>query len=90
MFPFITVDFESEQILPRPRYPPRPCGVALKWPGKKGLYYAWGHPTQNNCSYDEALLALAEAWDSYRAACGSSDVVNALKALIYGDLPVMV
>ena len=31
--------------------------------------------------------SLAEAWDSYRAACGSPDVVNALKALIYGDLP---
>ena len=31
--------------------------------------------------------SLAEAWDSYRAACGSTDVVSALKALIYGDLP---
>jgi len=33
---------------------------------------------------------LAQAWDSYRAACGSADVVNGLKALIYGDLPVVV
>jgi MoaA/NifB/PqqE/SkfB family radical SAM enzyme len=31
--------------------------------------------------------SLAEAWDAYRAACGSTDVVDALKALIYGDLP---
>jgi MoaA/NifB/PqqE/SkfB family radical SAM enzyme len=31
--------------------------------------------------------SLAEAWDAYRSACGSADVVHALKALIYGDLP---
>jgi len=31
--------------------------------------------------------SLAEAWDSYRAACGSPGVAHALQALIYGDLP---
>ncbi|MCX5795112.1 MAG: radical SAM protein [Elusimicrobia bacterium] len=31
--------------------------------------------------------SLAEAWDAYRTACASTDVVDALKALIYGDLP---
>jgi len=34
--------------------------------------------------------SLAAAWDYYRAACRSDDVVNALRALIYEDLPVVV
>ena len=31
--------------------------------------------------------SVAEAWDRYRSACGSTDVADALRALIYGDLP---
>jgi MoaA/NifB/PqqE/SkfB family radical SAM enzyme len=31
--------------------------------------------------------SLAEAWDAYREACGSPDVVGALKTVIYDDLP---
>jgi hypothetical protein len=31
--------------------------------------------------------SLAQAWDAYRSACGSKDVADALKALVYGDLP---
>jgi MoaA/NifB/PqqE/SkfB family radical SAM enzyme len=34
--------------------------------------------------------SLAEAWDAYREACGSAAVIDALKALIYKDLPVVV
>lgn len=40
-------DFETEAIDKRPAYPPRPVGVAVKIPGKKDRYYAWGHPTKN-------------------------------------------
>ena len=64
MFPVVTCDYESDQIFSRPRYPPKPCGVAIKWPGKKGRYYAWGHPTENNCTYDDGLRALREVWAS--------------------------
>lgn len=59
-----TIDFESDQILPRPSYPPRPAGVAIKWPGRKGRYYAWGHPTENNCTFEEGHNALWEIWNS--------------------------
>ncbi|MFA6003095.1 MAG: radical SAM protein [Elusimicrobiota bacterium] len=34
--------------------------------------------------------SLAQAWDAYRAACRSDDVQNALKVLLYEDLPVVV
>ena len=34
--------------------------------------------------------SLAEAWDSYREACRSAEVCNALEAMICGDLPVIV
>jgi len=34
--------------------------------------------------------SLAEAWDAYRAACRCAQVVDDLRALIYGNLPVVV
>lgn len=60
-----TVDFETEKILPRPHYPPKPVGVAVRRPGAKtSKYYAWGHPCENNCSKDDAAKILQEIWDS--------------------------
>lgn len=57
------VDFESYGILSRPEYPPEPVGVAIKPWGKKGRYWAWGHPTGgNNCTKAEAAAALKEAY----------------------------
>jgi len=58
------VDFETEEIKPRPEYPPKPVGVAIRKPGaKKSRYYAWGHPTGNNCTREQAIAALREVWD---------------------------
>lgn len=57
------VDFETKAIRQRPDYPPKPTGVSIKMPGKKPRYYAFGHPTGNNCSVNEARQALAEAYD---------------------------
>lgn len=55
----VTVDFETFGILPRPDYPPRPVGVAIKRPGRKARYYAWDHQTgQNNCTREQAVAAL--------------------------------
>lgn len=39
-----------------------PVGVSIEWPGRKPKYYAWGHPTNNNCSLVDAKRALREAW----------------------------
>lgn len=62
--PKVTViDFESEGIRARPRYPPKPVGFSIKTPAdKKSRYYAWGHPTENNCTLKEATRVLKAAW----------------------------
>lgn len=57
-----TVDFETFEIQGRPDYPPAPVGVAIKKWGKKGKYYAFGHPSGNNCNREQAQVALSEAY----------------------------
>ena len=58
----LTIDFETEGIVGNPIYsPPRPVGVSIKREGEDSRYYAWGHPTENNCSFDEAKAALLSA-----------------------------
>ena len=60
-----TLDFETDAIEARPLYPPRPVGFSLKMPGwRQSRYYAWGHPSGNNTSYEEARNVLAALWDS--------------------------
>lgn len=58
----VTIDFETFGIEGRPKYPPIPVGVSIKYPGKKSKYFAWGHPTGNNCCYSEAAAELAKAY----------------------------
>lgn len=55
------VDFETEGIKDRPDYPPNPVGVSIRT-NRRGHYYAWGHPTENNCTKREAQKALKYAW----------------------------
>lgn len=57
-----TVDFETFGIQHRPVYPPKPVGVAIHEPGKKPHYWAWGHPTGNNCTRTEAQRVLKGLW----------------------------
>jgi len=58
----VTIDFETLGIEARPKYPPVPVGVSIKYPGKKAQYYAWGHPTENNSTYGEAHEAVRQAY----------------------------
>lgn len=44
----ITLDFETEAINEHGR-PPKPVGLAIRWPDGKQQYLAWGHPFENNC-----------------------------------------
>src|SRR5262249_51060853 len=64
------LDFETLPIEPRPRYPPLPVGVAIRVPGRKPRYYAWGHPSGNNCTFEEARAAVGEVWQSERPILG--------------------
>ena len=58
------VDFETEPI-DQSHYPPRPVGVAIKRPGRNGRYWAFGHPSGNNCTEDEARAQLADVYEKY-------------------------
>lgn len=60
----ITVDFETEEIGPRPAYPPKPVGVSIIIPGEKPEYLAWGHSIENNCTKDFAARRLKQVWKS--------------------------
>lgn len=58
----VCVDIESWGIDSRPHYPPIPCGVSIKWPGRPPRYYAFGHLDGNNCTWKEARDAIAAAY----------------------------
>lgn len=59
----LTFDFETEGIVGNPIFnPPRPVGVSIKRDNQESRYWAWGHPTGNNCTWEvgrsELLAAL--------------------------------
>lgn len=58
----ITVDFETEAIGPRPQYPPKPVGVAIKYPGKPGKYLHWGHHDSTD-DQTKAFYELRYIWN---------------------------
>lgn len=61
----IVIDYETKAIQDRPYYPPEPVGVSIKWPSdRKSRYYAWGHPTGNNCDKAAGKRRLMEAYTS--------------------------
>jgi DNA polymerase I-like protein with 3'-5' exonuclease and polymerase domains len=68
--PVITIDFETHGIEARPKYPPKPASLALKWPDQREyLTMAWGHgdgskAAGNNCTEKEARAAYKKARDS--------------------------
>lgn len=57
----IVIDFETWPIQQRPNYPPRPCGVAIEWPGDEAFYMAADHPIENNCTPQEMKGEVARA-----------------------------
>lgn len=55
----LTIDFETEGVVGNPIYaPPKPVGVSIKLDGEPSQYWAWGHPTENNCNFDDARRKL--------------------------------
>ena len=63
---FVTLDYEADRIEDRPDFPPRPVGCAIKYGAEDACYYAWGHPSGNNCTEEEGRHAVKEAWTSGR------------------------
>lgn len=58
-----SLDFETEAIVFGSKTPPKPVGCALRLPDGEKHYFAWGHPTGNNCTEDEFLAVLKPIWD---------------------------
>ena len=61
----LTFDYETQGIVGNPIYaPPKPVGVSLKFNGDGSRYLAWGHPTDNNCTFEEGKAQLIQALKS--------------------------
>lgn len=56
--PPTVVDFETEAIQEGAGVAPCPVGVSINH-----QYYSWGHPTNNNCTFEDARRKLASVWD---------------------------
>lgn len=61
----VVIDFETHPIVGNPIVkPPRPVGFAVYGPSIRPTYLAWGHPTNNNCRWQDAAEYLGRIRDS--------------------------
>ena len=59
----VEVDIESKKIERGAPLLPLPVGVALGIPGRDRIYLAWGHPSGNNCTKEDAGRVIQSIWD---------------------------
>ena len=86
MLPF-TVDFETEPIANWPDYPPKPVGVSIWYPQAEApTYLAWGHPNENNTTFEHARRTLAEFWGDQEILCHHARFDTEV-ARVHMDLP---
>lgn len=86
----LTIDFETDAITVNPVWqPPKPCGVSIKWGAGPSKYFAWGHPTENNCDEPtgrrELMHALKQAKGEFIAQNAGFEV--AILREYYGWVP---
>jgi DNA polymerase-1 len=55
------VDYETKPIIAGSGLAPAPVGVAIL-SDSDPVYLRWGHPSGNNCSFDDARRALLRVW----------------------------
>jgi DNA polymerase I-like protein with 3'-5' exonuclease and polymerase domains len=84
----VTVDFETFGIEGRPKYPPMPVGVSIKYPGKKPKYFAWGHPTGNNCCWSDGAAELKKAYAHKDGALFQNGKFDVDVAEVHFGLPI--
>jgi len=67
----VFLDFESEAIEARPKYPPQPVGLAvLDRTGQfETKYWSFGHDYNNKDSYEDTKRLLIRIWESGRSVC---------------------
>lgn len=59
----VSLDFETEAIVDGGPLLPKPVGCALKMGREPSRYYAWGHPTENNCTEEEFRGVIQSIWE---------------------------
>lgn len=87
----VVIDFESDAIASRPKFPPVPCGVAIKYGDQPSRYYAWGHHGHENPDpFDDGVSALRAAWTCGRPILAHNmkfDLAVACEGLGLPELP---
>jgi DNA polymerase-1 len=59
----VTLDFETDGIQPWPEYPPKPVGLAVRWPDGRSEYLSYGHPEGNTHTRGDVETVLHKVWD---------------------------
>jgi DNA polymerase-1 len=65
----IFLDFETDGIESRPKYPPKPVGLAYAIDEQPGKYLAWGHPVKNNSVPRDGAAILEKAFRGDYGPC---------------------
>ena len=93
--PVIIADFETRGIEARPKYPPKPVSLALKWPDTREFeLLAWGHgdgsrAAGNNCTEKEARSRLKRAYDSHYGFVFQNGSFDQDVAESHWDIPLL-
>lgn len=58
----ITLDFETKEIESFKPLLPEPVGCAIRFENGTSHYFAWSHPTENNCTKEEFKDVLLQYW----------------------------
>ena len=83
----VVIDFETEGIEARPKYPPKPVSLGIKFPDEsKYRIMAWGHPSGNTCTEREARGELKRAYDSRYPVLAQNFVFDGDVAEVHWDL----
>lgn len=84
----VSVDFETEAIEKGAPLLPKPVGCSIEYldGSKPTKYWSWGHPTENNCTWEEFREELLSIWGREwitQNGCG----FDAIVARHWFDLP---
>ena len=83
-----TIDFETEKANNGTPMAPMPVGVSIKDNNNPSKYFAWGHPTSNNSSYEEAREELEKVYNSHRQILCHNAKFDLRICLEYFNLPI--
>ena len=86
----VFLDFETEGIEARPKYPPKPVGLALYDPEGEypDGYHAFGHLHGNTTTEKAVKILLETIYDSGRDICFHNAMFDLDVAEIHLDLPI--